>query len=157
MSKIIENLETALNNNEFREFLKGNGIYKMPNRESEFTDFSVALSSAIYPYYRLYPEKKINTLFEQEIIDMMDGDDFEIMCAFEYVWRQIVCEERKTAPFNLNKQCFIKMQQTINERKEILKKYKEYYDFGSNLDDGAYQYAENIDKMLEDEYGRRIL
>mgnify|MGYP003399766436 CR=1 FL=1 len=35
--------------------------------------------------------------------------------------------------------------------------YKEYSEFGSVLQNGAYQYAQNIDQMIESEYGRKIL
>lgn len=157
MNKIIEKLEIALNNGELRQFLMGKGIYRIPSREGGFSDLSTALYSGIYEYYNLYPEKRINILFENEIINMLNGNNFEIMCAFDYCWRQIVCEERKTAPFNLSEQCIINIKRIIMEKQEVLKTYKEYSEFGGHLENGAYQYVQNIDKMVENEYGRKIL
>lgn len=156
-NKIIEKLEIALNNNELREYLKGSGMYRIVSREGSFSDLSAALYSGIYEYYKLYPEKGINILFEKEIIHMLDGNSFEIMCAFEYCWRQIICEERKTAPFKLSNQCILNIKKSMIENKDILSAYKEYAEFGGHLESGAYQYVQNIDKMIESEYGRKIL
>lgn len=157
MKKVIEKLETALDNNEFKNFLMGQGIYRIPSREGAFSDLSVALSSGIYEFHRLYPERGINVYFEKELVNMLNGNNFEIMCAFDYCWRQIICEERKTAPFKLSERCVIEIKNSILRNKDVLSVFKEYSEFGGVLENGAYQYAQNIDKMIENEYGRKIL
>ena len=157
MNIIIKNVEMALNNSELKEYLKGTGVYRIPSRDGFFSDFSVALYSGIYGYYNIYPEKEINIFFEKEIVNMMNGNNFETMCAFEYYWRQIVCEERKTAPFNLSERCIINVKKAISAKKSILSTYKEYPEFGSSLGNGAYQYAQNVATMINKEYWREIL
>jgi len=156
-NKILDKLEYAIKNNEFRKFLKGEGEYRIPNRDGFFSDLSAALYSGIYEYCRLYPDKNLNIIFENEIISMFNGENFEIMCAFDYCWRHIICEERNKAPFKLSEHCLNELKNVILKKQDILSTYKVYSEFGGVLDNGAYQYAENIDKMLQAEYGRRIL
>ena len=157
MNKVVEKLDYSLKNNEFRDFLEGKGSYNIPSREGLFTDISTALYSGIYEYYELYPDSKIDKKFEGELIEMLHGENFDIMCAFDYCWRQITCEERKTAPFSLSQNCVLEVKKIINSKKDILSNYKDYVEFGSMLSNGAYEYSQNVSNMIESDYGRKIL
>lgn len=157
MNNVVGLLETSLKKEEFRDFLEGKGMYNIPNREGFMTDRAIALYSGIYEYYKMHPEKEINKIFEKELIDMLHSDEFDVMCAFDYCWRQIVCEERKTAPFKLSEECLLNIKSSISSKKDILSNYKDYVEFGSMLNDGAFEYAHNIDMMLDEDYGRKIL
>lgn len=156
-NKIVEELEKSLERGEFKKFLLGQGEYNIPSREGFFTDISAALYSGIYNYYKLNETSNIKKIFENEITELLNGSPFEIMCAFEYCWRQISCEEKHTAPFKLDEDFYVNLKKTIFVKRDILKNYKEFYELGANLNDGAYQYAINIDKSLDEDYGRKIL
>ena len=157
MNMILDKLNLALNHNELKEFLIGDGDYNIPSREGFFTDFSSALYMGIYECYKKNPNSNINILFEKEIINMLKGNPFEVMCAFDYCWRQISSEEKGTAPFSLSENCIKNIRESILAKRDLLMKYKEYSQFGSNLEKGAFQYVENIDRMLDNEFGRKIL
>lgn len=156
-NKIVENLEKSLEKGEFKKYLLGQGEYNIPSRNGFFTDISISLYSGIYDYYKLNPSSKIDKIFENEIVKLLNGSPFEVMCAFEYCWRQMSCEERNVAPFKLNETFYLNLKNLLTSKKDILKNYKEYSEFGANLQDGAYQYAININKSLDEDYGRKIL
>lgn len=157
MNKILEMLETALSKNEFKNFLLGQNGYNIDNRDGFFTDISAVLYGGVYKHYETFPEKQINILFEQEINKMLSGSNFETMCAFDYCWRQISNEEHKQAPFVLSDECLKNLKNAIMTKAEALKKYKDYFEFGSELELGAYQYVININDILMNDYGRKIL
>lgn len=157
MNKIAEFLEHALKKGELRKYLTGSNEYNIASRDGFFTDISAALYSGIYEYYKLKPESNINVIFESELASMLEGSEFEIMCAFEYFWRQIFCESRMTAPFELGKESILKLKNTILQKEDLLKNYKERWEFGAQLENGAYQYVQNIGKSIEEQYGRKLV
>lgn len=157
MNKIAGFLEHALKKGELRKYLTGSNECNIASRDGFFTDISAALYSGIYEYYKLKPESNINVIFESELVSMLEGSEFEIMCAFEYFWRQISCESRMTAPFELGKESILKLKNTILQKEDLLKNYKERWEFGAQLENGAYQYVQNIVKSIEEQYGRKLM
>ena len=150
----LEKIVRSIDNNEFKDFLLGNGIYKIPNREGYYTDRSSVLYSGIYKYFELNSE--IKQLFEKELFKLLDGDEFEILTAFDYVWDQIIAEEKKIAPFEMDLNVYLKLKKVINEKRDKLRLFR-FYDFGENLEEGALQYINNINDFVSENYGKKIL
>lgn len=150
IEKLLEALEYALKNNELKEFLMGEGRYFIPCRVSTMTDFAVHLEIGIYYYYERHPESKINIAFEQALIEMFDGDNFTFMCGFMHYCRQKYLESINDAPFKLCMECMLHFKDSLAKKQESLKVYKEYWEFGSDLENGAYEYIENSLSSFEE-------
>lgn len=154
---VIEILKKAISKKEFKDFLKGTKEYNIRDRDGFFTDKSAVLYLGIYKYYELNPKSKINLLFENTLIEMLNGDEFDVVTAFDYFWKQALSESNNNSPFQLSKNSYIELKNSIIKNSEKLKKYKELPEYGALLEDGAYEYIENMTNYFETEYGRKIL
>lgn len=153
----LEKLKLALSKNELKYFLEGKGDYNIRSREGFISDRSIALYSGIYEYYNLNPNSQIDIIFEKTLIDMLKENEFDIVTAFEYFWMQIKAEEKNESPFRFDLKSYEALKNAIFLNAEKLKNYKELTEYGSQLENGAYEYIEGIDKYFEDEYNHKIL
>ena len=129
--------------NELKKVLMGEGKYFFPNREiPEKHDCGAFLYSGIYKVYE--QDKTVKDHFETTLLLLISGTIEELLTAFDYIWRHKNCEFRGTAPFTLDKQCIDLLQTKIQENEIQLKSYKEYYYWGSELSDGAWEFIHNI-------------
>ena len=146
-------LDRALREGKFKDFLLGVGTYVVPSREGYATDRAAVMHSGIY---KKYPEDpQIKELFENELKGFLKGDAYELMSCFDYVRIQMTSEANKTTPFELDKEVYEQVKQAIIQRAEELKQYRNY-EFGGMLQDGAYQYINNINNALEENFGTKL-
>lgn len=153
--KELDKLQLAIDKNEFAEYLKGTGIYKEMSRDTVLTDAATVLY-IIYDYYAQKPESKINLIFESTLLSLLNGNEFDIMTSFDYCLRQYLREQRGTAPFLFNCQTYEKVKETIENNADLLKNYKDFYEYGNTLNDGAYEYAHNAGAFM-DPYDQKVL
>lgn len=153
----IEKLKLSLSKNEFRDFLEGKGEYNIMSKEGFLSDRAIALYAGIYEYYKLNPNSNIDNKFEKTLVEMLNGNEFDIVTSFDYFWMQIKAEKTKNSPFKFDSKSYEKLKNAILLNTDKLKSYKEFFEYGAQLQNGAYEYIEGIDKYFESEYGHKIL
>lgn len=148
----------AIAKNEFSDLLCGYGKYNIPDRAGfAQTDRSIVLYRGIYEYFGNCPNSNIKNVFEDTLITLMHGSPFELLTAFEYSFRQFSCEMRNTAPFLMNKKCLLHLQIEISKNEQTLKDCKQFYEFGKELPNSAWDYIRNVNKLLLNDYGKTLI
>lgn len=92
-------------------------------------------------------------MFSKSLLTLLNGDLFQFMTAFDYIQKQKFCEARGSAPFALDDSCIESLVCQIHNREFSLKQYKEHYEFGAMLQEGAWEYIHNIKSIFIQEYG----
>lgn len=152
--QVIDILNRALEDNKFEDFLLGKGTYMVPSREGYVTDRSAVMHSGVYKKYLEDPA--IKEKFENAIIAFLNGSEYELLTAFDYIRIQMTSEANKVAPFEINRQLYEATRRTIIANADKLKQYR-HNDFGGRLQDGAYQYINNVNNALEENFGTHLL
>lgn len=150
-------VERALENDNLKDLLEGKNDFNIPNQSGFLTDKDVVLYGGIYDYYKKFPEKQINKKYEETLIEMLNGELFDILNSLDYAFMQILSENMQIAPFKLSSDFYEMLRDTILKNMEELKQYREYEQYGANLQNAAYEYAQNLNKISEEEYGHKIL
>ncbi len=147
-------LKKAMEKGEMKKFLLGEGCYGISYREYDEVIESKRLCS-IYDYYKKDPNVKL--AFEQGLLDLINDSEYDIFGVFKYLMGQVlseVCIGFK-APFELDKDVYIKLRQAILSKKEELQNIKSV-----NRDDvpvkSAYRYMEDLNDEYESNFGRRV-
>ncbi len=154
MELLERQLKNAMEKGEMKEFLLGDLDYGIRYREYYETEESVRMSG-IYHYYEKDPNVK--PVFEQGLLDLVNGSEYEILEAFEYLQAQVIRESGIGAepPFELDKDVYIKLRQSILSKKEELQNIKSV-----DRDDvpvkSAYQYMEDINDDYKSNFGIRV-
>ena len=139
-------VEDSIRNNELIKAMKGEEKYFFPNREfPQQHDYSAILYSGIYKVYE--QDKTVKEQFETTLLLLINGTIEELLTAFDYIWRHKGCEHRGSAPFVLDKQIIDVLGIKIQNKKLQLKSYKESYEWGGELPEGAWEYIHNFMKM----------
>ncbi len=152
---ISDRVSESIGKNELSDLLVGKNNYFFSHREYPGEhDYGVILSSGIYEYFR--NDYEIKQLFEDTLLCLMNGTPCDLLIAFQYIWRQRCCEFRGTAPFEIDKKILATIAAKIVEKEAELKSYKERYEFGSELQDGAWEHIHNIVNSIETEYNSKM-
>ena len=152
---IVDRVSESISKNELSDLLAGKNGYFFSHREYPGNhDYSVILFSGIYEYFK--KDYEIIQLFENALLSLINGTLCDLLIAFEYIWRQRSCEFRVTAPFAIDKKILATIATKITEKEAELKSYKERYEFGSLLQDGAWEYIHNIVNSIETEYNSKM-
>ena len=147
-------LDRAIKEGKFNDFLLGIGTYIIPSREGYATDRAAVMHSGIYKKYLEDP--RIKEMFESSLKQFLNGDTYALMSCFDYIRIQMTSEVNSVAPFELDKEIYEQVRKAIIERAEELKQYRNY-EFGGRLPEGAYQYINNINNALQDNFGAKLL
>ena len=150
----IDLLNQALREGKFDDFLLGVGDYMIQNRDGYATDRSMVMHSGIYKKYLEDP--KIKEIFEHSLKEFLKGDEFHLLTSFDYVRIQMTSEVNNVAPFELDKSVYEEVRKAIIERAEELKQYRNN-EFGGRLPEGAYQYITNVNNILSETFGAKLL
>ena len=144
----------AMADNAFRNLLCGLPPYAIPDREGCLTTDRIAVLTGIYSCYE--SDSSVKAIFEQTLLQLLQGSTFDVMTAFDYIWRCKMCEIRGTAPFALATECIAALRQTLDRRRNELVQYKDRPEFGSTLPGGALEYTQNIAALLTADSGRSL-
>lgn len=155
MTSIKDKCKIAIENNELKLFLEGKGKYNIQDQEGLSNDYSAALVEGIYALYD--EQESIKSIYETTLIDMMNSVVKELLYAYNYINLQIKMEKRGIAPFTLPVELYKDLKQKISEKKEELANFRDIPEFGSSLQNGAYEFIENMENITEEYYGRRTI
>lgn len=159
MNSIMKLFLDAINNKEVEKFFKGEGIYKIPiphmvpiNTPTDWTE----VSSGIYELYGDRPDLKINQLFEDTLLDMIEKDIISLYAGVNLFCGQLLREFDKSAPFEINKS---KLLPLINQEliKKCLDLKKDFRWMGAGQAEGLWSEIKRLDDMLKKETGQGIL
>ncbi len=110
----------------------------------------------IYAVYRENPELEIDKIFEDALLEMMDGESFDIYAALSIIHFQLIREERNASPFTINKDKVLKkLSQTLIRNKEKLMNYFEWE--GKKHKEGVWGEVVRIDKLFKSKWNISIL
>jgi len=147
----------AIESNQFIEFLRGEGKFKIEMSEyapvAEITDIGKILSKGIYRVY-VY-NKQVESIFKENLLEMLDISDFDIYMVINYLASQFFKEKNGLSPFVLAKEEIIeKLSIKLKERESYIKEgvlYPNGY-FNTN----AMQEINRLRIVLKEEYGISI-
>ena len=156
MSEYVrKQIVTALKNDAFSDLLCGYPPYVIPDRDGfSHTDRGSLLYSGIYLYFE--SDNAIKTVFENTLHTLMRGSTYELLTAFEYIWRCKISEQRNTAPFSITPKCVAALQQALAGHRSELELYKELPEFGAALPGGSWDYVQNIAAHYKAEFGKSM-
>lgn len=147
-----QKMSLAIQTDSFCDFLCGYDNFVIPDRDGFCsTDRGGILYSCIFRTYE--KDESISETFSKSLITLLKGNLFEFMTAFDYIQKQKFCEARGSAPFVLDNSCVELLILQLHHRELSLKQYKEHYEFGALLQEGAWEYILNIKKAFIQEYG----
>lgn len=119
------------------------------------TDWSNIIR-AIYVLYKEMPNLNIKEKYEEAINYICNQGFYEVYCAVMVVFFQIMSEERKQAPFMLNRGVILrKLRTELQNCEEELKKCKEYT--GKKYTDGMWGDIRRVNNILNEDYGITII
>lgn len=152
-----QNLQEALDKNELRKFLEGAYPYNIENSQyipgTEPTNISAILSKAIYKLYAENPH--IKSIFENTLMEMLDGNAFDIYTVILYIMSELFKEKNDIAPFQLNiRKLLLKLQNILpNVREELRNGVSNGEDY-SNIN--AWNDIQRYNRLCKDEYGFQL-
>ena len=119
-----------------------------------YTNAGVVLN-AIYSVYKKYPELKVNKLFEQALIKLLNEPIGSFYSALNTIYVQLKFEKEGYAPFKIDEpQVFVALRDTIIKNANIL---KQDASFRGRLYNNLYGFAEDVNKQIEEQKGIRVL
>lgn len=150
MNECKEKLLSAIERNEFTNYLEGKSPYTVEMHQwvsaDVPTDISRILREGIYELYQEKPELNINIMLEETLLNMMNGDVFELYMALSIIFDQLLSESYLTAPFIIDKELVIgKLKEKLNTNKEKLSSYFEWQGKGKKL--GIWDEVLRIDSI----------
>ncbi|SDB35432.1 hypothetical protein SAMN02910298_01747 [Pseudobutyrivibrio sp. YE44] len=121
---VLAVLKEAISKGEIIPFLRGEGEYMCEHNEMvqapEQTDVSKVLSRGIYKLYK--EDNSIKVLFENGLLEMLDGDDFDVYMVGAYLTSILFKEQNGLAPFSLDKDKIIdRFSEEVLSRKDRIK------------------------------------
>lgn len=151
----------AIKKKEMLAYLRGEGEYQIQPL-SEFdscstpSDWSRALLEGIYPVYREYPKLHMDQLFVNSLLQLLDGDVYDIHVVFSMLFFFWCDETSGKSPFILDKSILLpKLRRTLTIKKEDLKKY-----FGGEAGwymDGLWGLVIRTDNLCRTQWGFSII
>lgn len=150
----------ALNNNALIDLFEGKGNYKCElNRfiGAEIpTDWAYVMRSGVYQVYNQHKELGIDKKIEQTLLEMCDGNSFDIYCATMVFFFQILSEEERRAPFRLNRDKILNKVRTSLQKHQL--DMHHYYEWtGANYEDGIWGDIVRIHNILNQDYGIKLI
>ena len=134
-----EKLIHALEKNELRDFLEGNGIYRIEYHELSVMTFPndvQACLGAVYSIYNEYPHIKMDEKLKAELHSMLEAEPYAIYMAVNILSFQTIYEEKKIAPFSIVTELLEHTKESLSSHKDKLIAYKEHE--GSIKENGVW-------------------
>lgn len=163
---IVDKVIRAMERNEMIDLLEGKGNYKIIVHHWIMvlgpTYVPELLYKGIYRVYNEYENSKINILFEETLISMLDKEVFDICCALDIIYEQLTNEEKKEenfiSPFKINRSKILnKLRVALRDNENELKKYFEWYVIWKDDKEGAWSYVLNTNYAFKRNFGISIL
>ena len=155
---ILSLLKSAIQNGEMAQFLRGQGKYLCENNEMvqapEQTDVSKILSRGIYKLYE--EDASFKSLFENSLLQMLDGEDFDVYMVGNYITSILFKEENGLASFVVDKDKIIKKfsEEIFSRESRIKEGIKHPSGF---VNTAAWQDIERFNTVCKTEYGVELV
>lgn len=126
---------TAMKNNEFYEFMRGNDAYRIGVSHLipiiEIHDVSLVLSEGIY---RLYKENQsTKELYENTLLRMLKGTDYDVYMVCDYVYNHLCDDSYGHSSFRFDrKEIFESLRVEIPVREQSIRKEVQFPDGTTN-------------------------
>lgn len=144
-------LDLALEFDKLDMFLVGGDVYRLSDFNTPVIQHdSYLVMQAVYDKYNQNPELELDKKVYEAIIKLLETEKYEpfiinIISDIEY---QLMSEQQKTAPFELN--CI----EILKKLRENIERNKERFKSGST---NMWGRLENHDKIINTHYGHKIL
>ena len=137
-------------------FIAGAAGARFPEEDGlAFTNAGIVLSS-IYRVYLKYPDMRIDILFEEALIKLLNKNVGELYTALNTINSQLYFEQNGVAPFKLNNpDLFVILKQKVKQHEEFLKTSTSYR--GKLYNNNLYGFVEEIGDKIEQQKGVKIL
>ena len=147
-----QKLNRAIKTNSFCDFLCGYGDFAIPDREAiSSTDRTAVLHGYSFEAYK--KDKSIRERYTKSLRSLLNGTLFEFMTAFDYITEHKLSQLCANAPFAIDASCMELLVLQLGKREAALKAYKEHNEFGALLQEGAWEYIQNMKHYFAREYG----
>lgn len=149
-----EKLQDALVKNEMNQFLKGIYPYNIESSQyspsTEPTDISKVLSKAVYKEY--LENHHIKVIFENTLMDMIEGNTFDIYVTILYIMSELFKEKNNLSPFKLD------VKKIISKLNYIIPDIEKAFKNGVSNDEGytninVWNDLLRYNQICKDEYG----
>lgn len=155
-----EGLLLAIENNELDEYLSGTGMYRLGYNPYAPGNTMLNLTpamSAIYSYYIDEPEKRVDLILEDTLLDWLTWKSgIGVFAVFSVLSYQLKMELSNKSPFKINKDKIKKeLKKALDIYKDDLKELKEYE--GESLKEGLWEAMQIENKINIKNYGIEIL
>lgn len=155
-----EGLLLAIKRKELDEFLSGSGMYRLGYNPYAPGNTMLNLTpamSAIYSYYIDEPEKRVDLILENTLLDWLTWKSgIGVFAVFSVLSYQLKMELSNKSPFRINKDKIKKeLKNALDIYKDELKKRKEYE--GESLKEGLWEAMQVENKINIKNYGIEIL
>jgi hypothetical protein len=154
---ILTMLKEAISKGEIILFLRGEGKYLCENNEMvqapEQTDVSKILSRGIYKLYK--EDDTIKNIFEDSLIEMLDGDDFDVYMVGSYLTSILFKENNGLSSFSVDKEKIIEKfsREVIARETRIKEGIKHPSGF---VNTSAWEDIERFNTVCKSEYGVKL-
>jgi hypothetical protein len=114
------------------------------------TDWTKIIPWGIYEVYKENPELGLDKMIEDAILEMMDGEPFDIYVALTLVYFQLLSEHYDKSSFIIDRNKVLKkLRQTLINNKEKLMNYFEWT--CGNYEGGAWGEVVRINELCKDD------
>lgn len=150
---ILEMVFTAVQRNQFIDFLRGDGKYMVETSQYspdvELTDVGKILSRGVYKAFMQQEEIKVK--FEDSLLEMLNKTDFDVYMVCLYISSQLFKEKNELSPFLLDKTSILdKLSNEVTKRKEEIMDGITYPSGYKNTK--AWQDLEKFNAVCKEEY-----
>jgi hypothetical protein len=150
----------AVEKSEIKSFLRGENGYGMSMSSMEtsvsvlFTDVNRALVAGVYEAYK--EDKRVKEMFENTLLEMLEGDASDVYIALEYIVRQQDKECNKNKAFEMNAEpIIVKLQEGLKRNRELLQYKVPVPDMPNGVI--VWHQVERFNKRFEEQHNVTLL
>lgn len=157
---IVELAKKAISKGELVDYLQGKKGYVEPidtwvNANAP-TDWTKIIPDGIYKVSVEEVDMDVASIFEESILKMLNGAEFDIYVAVSVFYFQLIRENRNASPFKIDRQKILEtMKKSLKKNEHLLKTYFEWQ--GRNQQEGMWSEILRINSLCEKKWSINII